>query len=240
MNSKLKIYCDFDGTITARDTWVDTGEYFIKQKDKWREILQKFENGQIGARQCFLSECSLIEDFDIDTFNEIIDKQEVDPYFKDFVNYCKINNIPIAILSEGMDYYIERILDKHNIELPFYSNKLVISNNNKQIGLEFPYSDSDCTDCGCCKRNLLLNNTGDDEISVYIGDGLTDTCPAEYADTVFAKKSLASYCWKNNITYFEYRNFQDIKYKLEKILAGKKIKQRQTAKFKRREVYLRG
>jgi len=240
MNSKIRIFCDFDGTITEKDTWLDTGEFFIKQKDKWKVVLEKFDNLEIGARECFLSECSLIENFDLKIFNEIIDKQAVDPYFKDFVNYCKINNIPIAILSEGMDYYINRILDNHNIVLPYFSNKLIFLNNNKNLNLEFPYSDSDCTDCGCCKRNLLLNMTGDDEISVYIGDGLTDTCPVQYADMVFAKKSLASYCWKNNITYFEYRNFQDIKYKLEKILAGKNLKHRQTAKFRRREVYLRG
>ena len=240
MNSKIKIFCDFDGTITAKDAWIDTGEYFIKQKDKWKEVLEKFDNREIGARKCFLNECSLIEDFDKNIFNRIIDKQVVDPYFSEFVNYCKINNIPIVILSEGMDYYIKRILENHNIVLPYYSNKLVFSDYNKHINLEFPYSDSDCTDCGCCKRNLLLNMTGDDEISVYIGDGLTDACPAQYADMVFAKKSLASYCWKNNITYFEYRNFQDIKHKLEKIIAGKNIKHRQTAKFKRREIYLRG
>jgi 2-hydroxy-3-keto-5-methylthiopentenyl-1-phosphate phosphatase len=124
--------------------------------------------------------------------------------------------------------------------LPYFANYLVISEDKKSIGLVFPYSDSDCIKCGCCKRNLLLNMTSDDEISVFIGDELSDGCAAGYADIVFAKKTLASYCWKNNITYFEYRNFLDIKNKLEKILAQKRLKHRQTAKFKRREVYLRG
>ena len=240
MNSNLKVYCDFDGTITHKDTWADTGEYFIRNKKDWHRVIQDFEKGEIGSRECFLKECSLIENFDLDVFNKIIDSQEIDIYFKDFVNYCRDNNIVLTILSEGMDYYIEHILNKHGLDLPYYSNKLVFSEDRKHISLKFPYSDSDCKDCGCCKRNLLLNLTGDDEISVYIGDGLTDACPAQYADMVFAKKSLASFCWKNNITYFDYTNFQDIKHKLEKILAGKRIKHRQTAKFKRREVFLRG
>ena len=86
----------------------------------------------------------------------------------------------------------------------------------------------------------MLNMTGDDEISVYIGDEISDGCAAGYADIVFAKKSLASYCWKNNITYFEYKDFRDIKNKLEKILTMKNIKHRQRAKLKRREVFLSG
>ena len=110
----------------------------------------------------------------------------------------------------------------------------------KRIGLEFPNSDSDCTKCGTSKRNILMNNTADDEISVFIGDGFSDACVVNYADIVFAKKSLASYCWKNNITYHEYQTFGDIIKKLEKFLTLKKLKHRDSAKRKRREVFLRG
>ena len=82
--------------------------------------------------------------------------------------------------------------------------------------------------------------TGDDEISVLIGDGFSDTCAAQYADIVFAKKSLASYCWKNNITYFEYKDFGDVQKKLEKLIERKVIKPRQNARVNRKDVYLRG
>lgn len=239
-SSNLKIFCDFDGTITLTDTWIEMGERFIKDKQKWAEVISDFEQQKIGARECFLKECSLIEDFDIEEFNRIIDNQKLDPYFIDFYNYCCANHIPFVITSEGMDYYIKRILMNYNLEIPFYSNKLILSEDNKTIKLEFPYSDSDCTKCGTSKRNIIINQTSDEEISVYIGDGFSDICAVHYADIVFAKKSLASYCWKNNITYFEFQNFSDIKKKTEKIIQNKKIKHRQTAKLKRREVLLRG
>lgn len=240
MIPKLKIFCDFDGTITKKDVWIDTGEYFINDKVQWAIVLEKFNKGEIGARNCFLQEAALIENFDFEIFNKIIDKQEIDSHFGEFAEFCHSNNIPVYILSEGMEHYISRILGNIQADLPYYANAMIFSEDNKSFKLEFPNSDSDCDTCGCCKRNLILNLTGDDEISVYIGDGMTDTCAVQYADMVFAKKTLASYCWKNNITYFEYQNFSDIKNKLEKILAQKRIKHRQTAKFKRREVYLRG
>lgn len=234
----MKIFCDFDGTITYRDTWVDIGNFFIKDKDKHNKIISEYESAQIGSKECFIKECALIEDFDAGIMDKIIDEQNIDPYFISFYNFCKNNNIEIIILSEGMEYYIGKILLKKGIDVKYYSNDIVINNN--KISLTFPNSDSECPLCGCCKRNILLNNTSDDEISVYIGDGQTDNCVVHYADIVFAKKALASYCWKNNITYFDYIDFQDIRKKLEKILSANKIKPRQEARLKRREAFLSG
>ncbi len=216
------------------------GEHSITRKQEWAEVIRRFENQEIGARECFLSECALIEKFDLEEFNRIIDNQRLDPGFVDFHNFCNSTGLQLTILSEGMDYYIRRILENNGLEIPFYSNKFVLSGDKKSFHLEFPYSDSDCTKCGTSKRNILMNKTGDDEISVFIGDGFSDACVANYADIVFAKKSLASYCWKNNITYFEYQTFNDIRKKLIKILEKKSLKHREAAKMKRREVFLRG
>jgi len=238
--NKLNIYTDFDGTITAYDTWIEIGEYFIKDKEAWAHLIKDFEELKIGARECFLGECCLIEDFNFKKFNEIIDIQKIDPKFKQFNEFCVQNNISLTILSEGMDYYLNRILKNNGIDIPYYSNRFVLHEDKKSFHLEFPYSDSDCLKCGTSKRNLLMNLTGDDEISVFIGDGFSDACVVNYADIVYAKKSLASYCWKNNITYFDFNDFGDIQKRLEKILTHKNLKHRQNAKLKRRDVFLRG
>lgn len=240
MANKLKIFCDFDGTITENDVWVSIGKYFINDKLRWSEVIKQFESLEIGARECFLQECSLIRDFDKNIFDCIIDSQKIDEYFGEFKEFCDSNIIPITILSEGMDYYIHRILSKNRFDIVSYANKFILSEDEKIITLQYPYSDSDCEKCGCCKRNLIINLCADDELAIYIGDGYSDACVAHYADIVFAKKSLASYCWKNNITYFEYRNFDDIKKKLEKLLTIKNIKHRQTARLMRRNVLIQG
>lgn len=216
------------------------GNEFIRNKSQWAQIISDFESGKIGARECFRRECSLIENFDIDVFNKIIDSQQIVTGFKDFCGFCHENKIQLTILSEGLDYYIERILKNHMLDIQFYCNKMLLSDDKRSFKVEFPYADSDCLRCGTSKRNVLMNLTSDDEISVFIGDGFSDTCVVHYADMVFAKKSLASYCWKNNITYFEFYDFRDITKKLEKILNNGKIKHRQTARLNRRDVYLRG
>lgn len=238
--NKLKIFSDFDGTITLFDTWIEMGEHFIPDKEAWSEVIRSFESQEIGARECFIRECQLIQNFEISKFNEIIDAQRIDPVFHEFASYCRNKGITLTILSEGMDYYIDRILKNHGLDIPFYSNKIVFSPDKSSFNLEFPFSDSDCTKCGTSKRNILMNSTNDDEISVFIGDGFSDACVVNYADIVFAKKSLASYCWKNNITYHEFQTFGDVMKKTGRILENKNLRHRQAAKLKRRDVFLRG
>jgi 2,3-diketo-5-methylthio-1-phosphopentane phosphatase len=241
---KLKIFCDFDGTVTQNDVWVNSLGKFIKDRKKFAEVCSQFSQCQITARECLLKELELVEDFSIDKFNLYLNDEKLDDYFNDFMEYCRINKYQIFILSEGLDFYIKFIFQKYNISLPFFSNKLKTSDNNGKIklGCEFPYSDETCNWCGVSKRNIILTNTNeyDNEVSVFIGDGISDCCAANYSDIVFAKKELASYCWKNNITYFEYKNFSDIIKKIERLIEKKQIKQRQTAKINRRNVFWGG
>jgi 2-hydroxy-3-keto-5-methylthiopentenyl-1-phosphate phosphatase len=202
---KLKIFCDFDGTVTKNDVWVSSLGRFINDRKSFDLLCEEFSSLIITARECIRKELDLVEDFSFEKFNSYLDKEELDDYLKDFLKYCQYNNFEV-------------------------------------LSCDFPYSDEVCNWCGMSKRNVLINNTNDleNEISVYIGDGVSDFCVSYYADIVFAKKSLASHCWKNNITYFEYKTFKDIIDKLKKLIEQRKIKQRQTAKFYRRDVLLSG
>lgn len=245
---RLKIFCDFDGTVTKKDVWVDALGKFISDKDKFSKLCTDFEKGKITARECIKRELELIDNFDFNTFDAYIEKQELDDYFMDFIEYCRINNHEIIILSEGLDYYIKYVLDKFRIELKYYCNTMKITqsctDNPERVKLScvFPYSDENCTWCGMSKRNILINNTNDydDEVSVFIGDGVSDYCVSNYADIVFAKNTLASYCWKNNITYHEYRDFSDIMKKLDKLTKDKMIKRKQNSKTLRKDILLGG
>lgn len=246
---KLKIYCDFDGTVTKNDVWVSALGKFIVDKEKFGVVCEEFTSNVISARECNLRELDLMENFDFETLDKYLDEEELDEYFRYFLDYCKQNNYEITLLSEGLDYYINYILDRENLDLKFFSNKLIAKeiiddngNNKLKLTCEFPYPDEHCTYCGMSKRNVVINNTNDldNEVSVFIGDGISDFCASNYADIVFAKKRLASYCWKNNITYFDFKNFNDIINKLESLKAKNKIKHKLTAKNLRKDVFLGG
>lgn len=246
----MKIFCDFDGTVTKKDVWVSSLGKFITDCGSFDNLCRDFELNVITARQCILKELDLVENFNFEDFNGYVNREELDVYFRTFVEYCNKNEFEIVLLSEGLDYYIDFFLRKENLKLTRFCNTMIASENGTdklgrkiyKLSCDFPYSDEHCNWCGMSKRNVLINGTNDyeNEVSVFIGDGVSDFCVSNYADIVFAKKSLASYCWKNNITYYEYNNFNDVQCKLEKLIETGKIKQRQNARTLRRDVLLGG
>jgi 2-hydroxy-3-keto-5-methylthiopentenyl-1-phosphate phosphatase len=86
----------------------------------------------------------------------------------------------------------------------------------------------------------MLNASADEDIIVYVGDGYSDRCPVKYADFVFAKRQLIRYCQEQNITYFEFHHFGDVREKMEEIVRRKRIRHRQEAAMARREVFVQG
>jgi len=242
--TKLKIFTDFDGTISQSDVWINAFDCFIENKSERDKLIDRYNNYEISNRDVNQGDLDLINNFSFEILNKNLDGVLIDKSFHNFYKYCKINNYELTILSEGLDYYIDYILKRENLDLKFYSNHLRIDNSNGKTKLvcEFPYGDENCRWCGVSKRNILINNTDEfnNEISVFIGDGESDACAVMYADIVFAKKKLASFCWKNNITYHEFFTFNDIISKLDNLKKEKKLKQKQFAKLNRKDVYYGG
>ncbi|MCY7362434.1 MAG: MtnX-like HAD-IB family phosphatase [Ignavibacteria bacterium] len=238
----LKIFSDFDGTISKNDVWINSIGKFISDKKKFDSILEDFYSQKIGTREVSKRQLELVSNFTIEEFNKCLDEEEIDDYFKEFVSYCRENEFEVKILSSGLEYYIDYILKREGLKLEYYGSKLIVDEINKKISCEYEYTDEYCKSCETCKRNILINNTNDfeNEISVYIGDGVSDYCVSGFADVVFAKGKLASYSWKNNITYFEYKYFSDIIYNIIKMISENKFKQRLEARLRRKDVFLGG
>jgi 2-hydroxy-3-keto-5-methylthiopentenyl-1-phosphate phosphatase len=129
---------------------------------------------------------------------------------------------------------------KENLsEVEVYCNKAVLNSENKILPI-FPYSDEECKYCGNCKRNHILSHSSDDDYIIYIGDGYSDKCPIQFCDFVFAKDSLLKYCEINRITYFPFKDFNNVKMKLEVLKNRKRLKKKFQAEVKRKEVFMQG
>jgi len=216
MNSKPLIFCDFDGTITQKDSLVHLLDKFAGPD--WRNIELRVKSGLIGSR------ISLVEEFDLfrGTWDDVrvsLDRDiEIDPYFPVFLNYCKENSYEFVILSGGFKQFIEYILKKYAISsVPYHANEISFSGNRAKI--EYPYKPNGCAECGHCKtQHLKKAKMAGFAPIIYIGDGTTDRCPAKISDYVFAKDGLARYCDRENIPYFKWSNFMDVQIRLKNIL----------------------
>ncbi len=236
-NKVFKIFIDFDGTITKKDVGE---ELFIEfgEKEFCRNLIKDWNNGLVKPKYGWKSLCESVGIADIGKMNEYLLQVEIDPTFKEFIDYCKADLLDLKVISDGFDFYIDSIFRKEKIEgLEISSNKLIINDSSRLIPI-FPNSADDCKCSANCKRNFVLNNSSDDEYTVYIGDGISDHCPVQYCDFIFAKNSLLKFCELNRITYFPYSDFLDVMKKLDELKNKKRLKKRHQALLKRKEVYM--
>ena len=214
---KIRLFTDFDGTVTDKDVGNAIFDRFLRPellKQGWhREILDKWKAGRISSRECLTLECenTIVSEQEL---NAELDKYELTDGFVEFAEYCKKNSIPLIILSDGLDYYIKYILVKYGLgEVEYCANHMFFYNGS--LGAEFPFANYGCGRCGNCKRWHINTLRRDDECVVYVGDGYSDQYAIRSADITFAKSDLAEYYEKALLDYFPYENFYDVLQYLE-------------------------
>ncbi len=202
INTIDAIYCDFDGTITKKDS---VNGFFEKYTgDKWFESEKLWIEGKISSRENAIIQVGLLKNISQKQLNDYINSIEIDDYFLDFVDYIKSNNIKLTILSDGFDLFIKKVLERYDLDIPYYANKLIY--NNGEFNIEFPYYNENCAKkAGMCKCQKVKENR-----FCYIGDGTSDLCIASKADFLFASKNLHEYCKKNNINHSHFTSFRNI------------------------------
>jgi 2,3-diketo-5-methylthio-1-phosphopentane phosphatase len=236
-NLSYIVFTDFDGTIAVNDIGDAMFEHFGDVK-VCTESFEQYRAGKIDARDCWRKGFASIPSATKDDFAAFTSFQAIDLHFKTFVDFCSEKNIVMSVLSDGYDAYIDPVLKRENLDwLPVYSNRLQY-NVNGTVEPIFPFTDAECKQCANCKRNHILTKSSDNNVIVYIGDGISDRCPVKFADIVFAKDSLVSFCETHNITFHRFENFADVLKTFRTIVETKKPRKRRTAELARKEVYM--
>ena len=120
--------------------------------------------------------------------------------------------------------------------MKYFANTLEVKNG--KLIPSFPYFRADFVSSANCKRDHIINNSSDDDYTVFIGDGNSDKGAVLYSDFIFAKNGLLRFCEMERITYFPFKNFYDVINRLEELMNKKRLKKRHQAQLKRREAYI--
>ena len=205
--NRIQVFCDFDGTVALKD--VGNGLFRRFAESSWEEPVRLWKEGRISSKECLERECALART-NYEKMAAYADEQEIDPHFKQFVAFCENYNIPITIVSDGLDFYIERILKRYGLaNLPYYYNKLLFE-PDERIRPEFPYYEEGCKVCGNCKGYHVRRLRKPGDYVIFVGDGYSDRCGAEEADLVLAKDDLLSYCREKAVKCKEFVNFYNV------------------------------
>lgn len=200
---------DFDGTITKKDTLSKFLEDYANPK--WLDIENDWRDGIIGSQECLVKQFALVPDLCPQLIDEFLETIEIDENFILFSQKAQEMNMPVIILSDGLDYFINRILEKNKIDyINVITNHAYFNEYGKFI-IEFPNNSHKCTNnAGTCKCKVVRNLKKLYKKVYYAGDGASDFCVSKMPDVVFAKAGLLEYCKNNNINCIQYKNYADI------------------------------
>jgi 2-hydroxy-3-keto-5-methylthiopentenyl-1-phosphate phosphatase len=185
----MHAFCDFDGTIAVEDVTDCVLERFAAPE--WQDFERAWTEGEISAAECMRAQIPLIR-ASLAELDSFLDTIEIDPGFADFVAFCRQHGIGVSVVSDGVDYFIQRVLANHGVnDIEVIANHLSpsVSKQGFQYGLDTPYASAGCrSGAGVCKCRVI--RTPADHF--YVGDGRSDFCVSGEAMMVFAKRQRAS------------------------------------------------
>lgn len=206
-DNDLIIFSDFDGTVATCDVGNRLFHHFSHGKSE--EPVNRWKADEIDSRQCLLEESELIDDLTEETLHRFLNGFEIDPGFPGFVDMCRNRRLPFYILSDGLDIYINRLLQNNDLlGLPVLANQAWLENGRLKIN--WPYLAHSCGSCGNCKGYHIRRLTQSGQKAVYIGDGKSDLCAVPEADITIAKGFLADYCRREGIDFLPFDDFSAI------------------------------
>ena len=205
---KIIIASDFDGTITLCDSLFDFFKNFAKPE--WIEVEKLWEDKIINSKECLEREFALVSDLSPELIQNYIKTIKIDPYFKEFYEKIIKKGIDFVVVSDGVDYFINKICTLNGIEgIKIFSNHGEFINN--KFKLTYPNEAYGCIkNSGTCKCKIVMNLKQKYDKVYYIGDGTSDYCVSDKGDKIFAKEKLANYCKQNNIECTKFETFKDL------------------------------
>ncbi|WP_257351504.1 2-hydroxy-3-keto-5-methylthiopentenyl-1-phosphate phosphatase [Pseudalkalibacillus decolorationis] len=210
MTKQPIIFCDFDGTITNNDNIIAIMKKFAPSQ--WEKLKDDVLSQRISIKEGVGNMFSLLPtNWKQEITEYVISQAEIRPGFEEFVAYTREKDIKLLIVSGGIDFFVNPLLQPFNIDrADIYCNGSDFS--AERIKITWPNTcDRFCNnDCGCCKPSILRNYQADEYERIVIGDSITDLQAAKRADSVIARDFLIEKCRALGLNYKPFETFYDV------------------------------
>lgn len=215
---RSELLLDFDGTITSADMLDELVARFAAD-DSWKELERRWQACEIGSRECLGREFDLLR-VSAEQLEAFLQTIELDPGVERLFTVAAARGVPLTIVSDGVDRFIEALLARlpAGVRPPGLAVRAnAIEQRGDRLKLLYPHIHAECAAAAAhCKcRSAALRHAGG-RSSIYIGDGLSDLCPARKAGAVFAKGRLAAALAREGIGYHPFHTLKDVAAALER------------------------
>jgi len=218
--SSLRVVVDFDGTLVVPNVAIDLVAEFVPDGARIaHEIDILLHEGKIGLREAWQRQVMLLPRERLPEMVQFVrEKVPLRKGAMEFLDLMRHHGVPVVVLSGGLDFYIQEVLDREGVRLPLLSDRLVIPSSGA-LGVDHPHGHPTCRLCGICKAAAVrLPARG--VRNVLIADGSTDRYGAEVADIVFARRRLLAHCERAGIPYFPFEDFEPVTAQFRRWLEG--------------------
>jgi 2,3-diketo-5-methylthio-1-phosphopentane phosphatase len=214
----VEVCLDFDGTVTQADVLDDLVARFAVD-DSWKTVEAQWQAGQIGSYECLRQEFSLLR-ITPDQLDKFLDGVRLDPgvgrLFQLFVDY----GVPVTILSDGVDCFIRKILERSGIRNVAVRANAMIQRGDR-LELLCPHRDAACQVAAAhCKCHSARDLHQSGRRVIYIGDGRSDLCPARKVDLIFAKGTLAAHLALEGVPFIPFATLGEVSAILSSVWAN--------------------
>lgn len=205
----LSIACDFDGTITCRDTLHLIVESF-GEPGAWGAIEPRLQSGEITLEAAMQEQFAGVRATPGQVADLVRARAGLRPGFGELVAWARHGGHRLVVLSSGFRGVISLLLDDWGFgDLEVTCHDAVFS----AAGARLVWSDrgAPCADCGRpCKRHDI-RRLGLGRPLAYIGDGISDRCAAGLADRVFARADLARHLAADGVPFTRFDDFHQVR-----------------------------
>ena len=198
------VFCDFDGTITAVETFSGMLKQFAPELSA--EIMPKLYKKELTLREGVRK---ILEAIPSRLYPEIMDYAEAKPIregLPELIDFLDSQNIPFVIISGGLQDMVERVMRREKLlEKVAAITAVKIDTSSEYLRVDSAFEGG--TEL-VAKVDVMSQYLAEETIA--IGDSVTDINMALKADLVFARDRLIKYMEAEDKAYISWDNFFDI------------------------------
>jgi len=209
----LLIACDFDGTITRRDTLHVIVEAF-GTRDVWTALEPRLRAGEITIEEAMEQEFRGVRATREQVLEAVRERAPIRAGFAELVAWSEAAGHRVVVVSNGFRTVIDEVLGEAGLgRLDVASHEAIFSPDGTR--LVWSERGERCGLCGRrCKRYEIERRLRGERL-VYLGDGISDRCVIGMADIAFARDGLAEHLRERDVPFLPFEDFHDVRRALE-------------------------
>ena len=214
------VLVDFDGTLTLRDADFVIADALLGEQGRavYGPLAHAYESLEIGIVEYFDGYLAGLGAGPGD-IARCAAEVPVRPGLAELARWCEGAGVDLRLVSEGIDLYIEPVLEACGLsDLEVSCNLASFDGERYQVA---PPPDAEsCERCLNCKGVHVRRAQDLGRRVAVVGNGSSDLCGARLADLVLARDILLEHCEREGIACVAWDSFEDVRAALEAELRG--------------------